>query len=655
MSRSVLRKGVISCNECGSKVPLLGSGASLDSPSDSLDSQHHVKISLHGQPSRFLRDDWEFAGWGQTIRLEIPTAFPQTEPLPKKLGMWHATAIAANDLTSSVFFSVGLAITVSGQYAPICMFLSGLSLIPLRYVLAEIGEALPLNGAMYSTLVSMSKLSAIWAAGVLAMDYTTTAVVSAASAASYLMTMTSTVQSAWIVPLILVVFCIITAIGLRESSGLALSIFILHILTMLGIIILSIVFMASGHGFGVLLDNWNSPAPSGNIARDILFGWAVAFLSSTGFETSGNYIEDQAPGVFPLTLRNMTYLSLFFPPLLTFLTLCVLPRDVVVQNPSTVLSAVASAVSSQLGFLVSLDAIIVLCGGVLTSFVGIGGLAHHLAGDGLLPRAATKKMPPFGGYPAISIGFFLICGTLFLISNGDMTILSLVFAMSFLMVLLLSTMANLFLKYQRGRLPRTVDASLHTVLLGLAILITAIVGTAVQNTSAVVVFFGMWCTIVLCFWIVSRRVAIAKIILFLLERTKDARIEAYSSRLIRYIQAVRNQPVAFFTNHDEIHVLNKALRYMDTNESATAHMKVVHMFEDEATIPPSLEFNIYILDHVYPKIKVDLVLVRGKFEPDSLKWVADQLGIPVNLCFIATPGVSSHPIGDFKGARVIML
>ncbi|TPX39789.1 hypothetical protein SeMB42_g01161 [Synchytrium endobioticum] len=649
----------LECSECGHSQPLAKFNASLLTPTTNhLHEHHQVKISLSGQPSRFANDHWEFAGWGQTIRMSISSDIRHASSLipPKhKLNEWQSTAIAANDLTSSVFFSVGLTIIAAGQYAPICMILAALSLIPLRYILAELG-ALPLNGAMYSTLISLSKIWAVGAAGVLAMDFTTTAVVSGASACQSLIYMTGghpAISTSWLLPTILAIFSVVTAIGMRESSTTALIIFIFHILTMIAIIIGSIIYL-SHHGVTTFMNNWQAPSPSGNILLDIFYGWSVAFLSSTGLETSGNYIEDQAPGVFPNTLRNMTYLSLVFPPLLTFLALCILPLSIISANPSITLTNMALVMAGPFGIIVSVDSILILSGGVLTAFVGMHGLAYHLTGDGLLPRVSRKQFCSMKGYPVVSMGFFAICCALFFIARGDITILSLVFAMSFLMVLLISALANIFLKYQRGRLPRPVDASYGTVFLGSSILVTAIIGTALQNASAVFVFGGLWLAIISAMWLVLRRVKIAKFILFILE--KNDIFPSWTTKIIRWIQRTRSQPVAFFTNQDEIHVLNKAILYMASQELTTANLKIIHIYEDEAAIPSSLEFNVYILDHIYPKIKVDLVLVRAHFNPESVKWVSDQLGIPLNLCFITTPSENHpYPIGDFGGVRVIML
>ena len=62
----------------------------------------------------------------------------------------------------------------------------------------------------------------------------------------------------------------------------------------------------------IIKDNWKTPFPSvdfagsiidGNAFTAIFFGLSAAVLGVTGFESSANFVEDQKPGVFRLTLR----------------------------------------------------------------------------------------------------------------------------------------------------------------------------------------------------------------------------------------------------------------------------------------------------------------------------------------------------------------
>jgi hypothetical protein len=102
-------------------------------------------------------------------------------------------------------------------------------------------------------------------------------------------------------------------------------------------------------------------------------------LGVSGFETSAQFVESQKPGVFLQTLRNMWVGVTFFNPLLSFLSLSVLPVDDVIFYSSTVLARVARVVGDWLDELffpgskalgpylatwVSIDAFIVLSGAV---------------------------------------------------------------------------------------------------------------------------------------------------------------------------------------------------------------------------------------------------------------------------------------------------
>jgi hypothetical protein len=58
-----------------------------------------------------------------------------------------------------------------------------------------------------------------------------------------------------------------------------------------------------------------------------------------GFETSAQFVEAQAPGVFLKTLRNMWWGVIIFNPLVSVLALGVLPLDTIHANEDTVSSS----------------------------------------------------------------------------------------------------------------------------------------------------------------------------------------------------------------------------------------------------------------------------------------------------------------------------
>jgi hypothetical protein len=69
---------------------------------------------------------------------------------------------------------------------------------------------------------------------------------------------------------------------------------------------------------------------------------------------------------------------------------------------------------------------------------------------------------------------------------------------------------------------------------------------------------------------------------------------------------MKEMTVIFFTKTDEIHILNKAVLYAHHNEHID-HIKLIHLYQEEDQIPRHLVENHYILDHLYPKIQIDLV------------------------------------------------
>jgi amino acid transporter len=61
-----------------------------------------------------------------------------------------------------------------------------------------------------------------------------------------------------------------------------------------------------------------------------------------------------------------------------------------------------------LGYLISIDAVLVLSGAVLTSYVGVTGLAKRITLDRILPNYFLKENKRCVSYRII-IGFFLLC------------------------------------------------------------------------------------------------------------------------------------------------------------------------------------------------------------------------------------------------------
>ncbi len=111
-----------------------------------------------------------------------------------------------------------------------------------------------------------------------------------------------------------------------------------------------------------------------------------------------------------------------------------------------------------LATLVSIDAVVVLSGAVLTSYVGVTGLLERMTLDRVLPGYLLKKNRRGSSY-RISAVFFLLSVSILLITHGAVEELAGVYTISFLLVMGLFAIGNILLKLKREKLPRPEKAS----------------------------------------------------------------------------------------------------------------------------------------------------------------------------------------------------
>ena len=132
----------------------------------------------------------------------------------------------------------------------------------------------------------------------------------------------------------------------------------------------------SRHWLSVL--SLNMATPTESVPKALFFGFAAALLGISGFESSSNFVEEQAEGVFPKTLRNMWVAVSVFNPLMAFLALAIVPIGEVHAHQEDLLAHMGNLAGGQwLSYIVSVDATLVLSGAVLTSFVGVTGLINE--------------------------------------------------------------------------------------------------------------------------------------------------------------------------------------------------------------------------------------------------------------------------------------
>ena len=573
-----------------------------------------------------------------------------------KLGELQATAICGNDITSSCLYVAALSAIYAGKYAPLALLMVAGVLYLYRWVYAEVGDALPLNGGAYNCLLNTtSKFRASMAACMTILSYIATAVISAGEGMHYAHNLWAGLPVFEATIGLLGFFAFLSILGISESAAVAVGIFLLHLLTLVMFSLLGIYKVVANPE--ILAGNWNAPS-DGHLLLALFFGFSAALLGISGFESSANFIEEQQENVFPKTLRNMWAAVSIFNPLICLLALGILPLAVVREHKEDLLAFTGGEMAGH-WFLtwVSVDATLVLSGAVLTSFVGTLGLVKRLTLDRCLPQFFLKENKWRQTNHRIIILFFLLCTSILWITSGDIQTLAGVYTLSFLGVMTLFAAGNILLKINRSKLPRHVRASWPGVLLALFATVLGIVGNIALNPRYFWVFLSYFVPTALLISVMLWRTKILKVMLFVMRsgmvwvRRHNERI---SRSIVSKIEEINSQGIVFFTGGDSRYSLNQAMLYVMRNEE-TKRLKVVHVYEREEDIPPQLEHDLAFLDDVYPDINVEFITVRGRFGPELIERLSQDWNIAKNYMFIGSPtGRFPYRLADLGGVRLII-
>lgn len=575
----------------------------------------------------------------------------------KKLNELEATAICGNDISSSCLYVSALAIAYAGQYAWIALLMVGAVLFLFRKIYGEVVGALPLNGGAYNVLLNTtSKRNAALAACLTILSYMATAVISASEAMHYLHTLWQGLPIIWATLGLLGLFLVLTILGISESAKVAVAIFLVHLVS-LTLLVGSAIWYLTTHGTEVLTANFSLPLKGGSITNALFFGFSAAMLGISGFESSANFVEEQARGVFGKTLRNMWIVVSFFNPAIAFLAVAALPMSEVGENTETLLSHLGNTTGGAwLGTLISVDAVAVLSGAVLTSFVGVSGLMKRMTLDRILPQFFLKENKRKSNY-IILITFFLLCVSVLLITNGQLGPLSGVYTISFLAVMAFFALGNFLLKRKRPKLPRPVYAGILTVTLALLSILVALYGNIKIHPDYLIVFLQYFLPAMVLIYVMLNRIGILNLILAAADSLAEQ--SPRFSRLLRLklrqmLRELHQQEFVFFTKGDNVSNLNKVMAYVVENEFTTK-LKIVTLLRPGETYPQDLLTDIHVLDRAYEQIEVDFVSMEGKFGPELIDKLSREWQIPKNFMFIGSPGDQfPYHVSELGGVRLII-
>ncbi|TMW69546.1 hypothetical protein Poli38472_001702 [Pythium oligandrum] len=655
---------------------------------------------------------WAYPGQGTAKDLEVPQDQLQllrktAEEKPHQLGEWMSTSICGNDILSSVLYSSGQVAVKAGKLAPIPMMLVSLVLYFFRFIYEEVVTAIPLNGGSYNVLLNTtSKRVASFGAALGILSYLATAVVSSTSAVHYLSVEVDLPLVGSTVGL-LFVFAVLNLMGIGESAVVAFGIFMHHIVVLSVLSVSCITYVAKNPG--VFRENMNSPLPDidfagsvidSNVGAAIFFGFSAGMLGITGFESSAQFVEEQKPGVFRKTLRNMWAFASGFNTVLSFMAIGVLPMNEIYEKKDTVLAEMGrTSAGHWLELWVAIDAFIVLSGAVLTAYVGITGLVRRLSCDRVLPAFLTKQNPWRKTNHFIILLFFIIASSLVIVLKADNSILAGVYTYAFLGLMALFSFGCMVMKAKRAEIPRDVHAPWWTCIFGFVFVIIGIFGNLLGDPK-VLMYFALYLIVVVAIMMfMLERVTILKLVLAVMkslfpspstrsdEGQERVHIQSHLSASTSLLDAmaqdasdmqrtgarggrtitkaildINDAPIVFFCKHPDMTIINKAILYVRKNEQ-TSNLLVVHMYNDDvdggmesgSSMETRKEFEniIALFGHIYPKLKIDFVSLHGLFEPATVKWVSETMHVPTNMMFIAQPGDKSvHKVATL-GLRVI--
>ena len=579
-----------------------------------------------------------------------------TKTIHKKLNELQSTAICGNDISSSCLYVSALTIGYAGQYAWISLLFVGVVLFLFRKIYGEVVGALPLNGGAYNVLLNTSsKKMASIAAILTVLSYMATAVISASEAMHYLQHIFSGLPIAIATIIVLLAFTVLAIIGIGESAKVAVGIFIFHLVSLVLLVVTSVLFIAF-NGLQTFHLNWEIPLTTHSLLYTLFLGFSVAMLGISGFESSANFVEEQEIGVFPKTLRNMWAIVSFFNPVIAILIIAIIPMTQLGEHKESLLAYLGhTAGGNWLSWLISIDAVLVLCGAVLTSFVGVTGLLKRMTLDRILPNYFLKENKNGSNYRII-ISFLILCVSVLIVTKGDLVSLAGVYTFSFLAVMALFGIGNLLLKFKRKRLPRPEKARGLAVVIAISLIIIAFIGNYTLNVNSFYTFVKYFIPALLFILIMLNRLFLIEFSITMLEYfyTPLRKFVVNSNRFLNRLHVkINSQEFVFFTKGDNVAILNKVMQYVEDNET-TKKLKIVNVMQGTYS-NEKLKIDLEVLDRAYPEIHIEFIEIEGVFGPELISELSEKWKIPKNFMFIGSPGDKfSYRVSDLGGVRLIM-
>lgn len=263
--------------------------------------------------------------------------FRKVIELQRVLG-WPALYSAAyGNVGSSIYYALGVVAAYALGLSPIVFMAAGLLFALTSFSYAEATSAVPeAGGASSFARRSFNELASFGAGWALTLDYIITIAISAFFVPNYLATFVPALKE-WpansiggIVVIILLV--IMNIIGVKESSGLNISLAVMDLITQLLLAVVGVFILLSPD---TLVSNvhWGI-APTWH---QLLYGISIAMVAYTGIETVSNLAEEakQPHRDVPKSIIMVLVTVLAIYAAISVISLSVMPVHEVVKNPDT--------------------------------------------------------------------------------------------------------------------------------------------------------------------------------------------------------------------------------------------------------------------------------------------------------------------------------
>jgi amino acid transporter len=570
----------------------------------------------------------------------------------ERLSEWPATAICGNDITSSCLYVAGIATVYAHALAPLALILVAVVLYLYRKIYTEVVEALPLNGGAYNCLLNCTrKYTASIAACFTLLSYLATAVISAKTGSEYLNSLLPFIPPMETTAIVLVLFAGLTILGIVESSKVALAIFTVN-LASLALFVVWAVF-ALTNSPNLFLSNWEYSAVDTDWPRRLFLGFSASLLGVSGFESSANFVEQQRPGVFRLTLRNMWIAVTIINPIIVLLALSLVPIPDIVAQADSLLAFLGHRVGGNfLHGVIVVNAFLVLSGAVLTSYIGVTGLVHRMTQDQCFPEFLLKPSRR-GTYHRIILIFMISCVSILYLTQGHLLSLAGVYTIAFLSVMTLFGIGNILLKVNRKELKRTFRAGWFTVALGTIATGLGIIGNLVIDYRFAGYFAVYFVPAVLIVSLMIARIGILKGALRLVNELFE-QLFLWRTRIIDTITSITHIRVVLFIRGGRLQRVAKAFEYIYRNESSKTVL-VLHLFDTlNTSVEEEITGALKVVKELYPEFRIEYLPRIGRFNPETVEQLSRELSVPKNMMFIGAPEAKhSFSVQDLGGVRVI--